>query len=255
MTEIKENTSTKSHASTALPALARKHRWEVRKLSRDINVTETKSIPEETSHVVKTAKRSADDAFSSAPSGGTKDDGYKRNTQVRYNPDVPMTEEQLASWRREQRRIRNRDSAALSRQRTREQISELENQVDDWKKKYEQLEREYRILNEFLKSNGVGIAAPPDAPRTDISPTCPRPDSWCETVGNGGAPKNLVSPVTSPALSAKTPCIPIDLNDVPDVPTLLSRSIEDQSEEETKRDMEVQQQQKQHLTEMISRPA
>jgi chromosome segregation ATPase len=47
-----------------------------------------------------------------------------------------MSKEQLAAWRREARRVRNRESAAASRQRIRSRISELEDEVGEWKSKY-----------------------------------------------------------------------------------------------------------------------
>lgn len=60
-----------------------------------------------------------------------------KKTQVRYDPAIPMDKEQLAAWRREARRVRNRESAAASRQKIRGRISELEDEVHDWKSKYE----------------------------------------------------------------------------------------------------------------------
>lgn len=57
--------------------------------------------------------------------------------QARYEPGVPMTREQLAIWRKEARRVRNRESAAASRQKTRERIEELEGQIEDIMAKYE----------------------------------------------------------------------------------------------------------------------
>jgi len=60
----------------------------------------------------------------------------KKKPQMRYDPSVPMTKEAAAVWRREQRRKRNRDSAAASRQRQRNRISELEEEVVEWKVKY-----------------------------------------------------------------------------------------------------------------------
>mmetsp|Transcript_4902 Transcript_4902/g.7433 ORF Transcript_4902/g.7433 Transcript_4902/m.7433 type:complete len:192 (-) Transcript_4902:223-798(-) len=65
-----------------------------------------------------------------------------KKTQIRYDPDVPMSKEQLAAWRREARRVRNRESAAASRQRIRDRINELEDEVGEWKTKYrEAMER------------------------------------------------------------------------------------------------------------------
>ena len=57
---------------------------------------------------------------------------------MRYDPDVPMSKEEAAAWRKEQRRKRNRESAAASRQRQRDRISELEQEVSEWKMKYEE---------------------------------------------------------------------------------------------------------------------
>jgi hypothetical protein len=56
-----------------------------------------------------------------------------KKPQMKYDPEVPMTKEQAAVWRREQRRKRNRESAAMSRQRQRDRIADLEIVVDEWK--------------------------------------------------------------------------------------------------------------------------
>jgi len=68
----------------------------------------------------------------------TQKECTKKKTQMRYDPSVPMTKEAAAVWRREQRRKRNRDSAAASRQRQRNRISELEEEVAEWKVKYDE---------------------------------------------------------------------------------------------------------------------
>ena len=60
--------------------------------------------------------------------------GKSMNT---YEPDVEMTKEQLTAWRREARRVRNRESAAASRMKTKNRITELEEEVNDYKSKYE----------------------------------------------------------------------------------------------------------------------
>mmetsp|Transcript_18519 Transcript_18519/g.25673 ORF Transcript_18519/g.25673 Transcript_18519/m.25673 type:complete len:192 (+) Transcript_18519:88-663(+) len=79
---------------------------------------------------------------SSAPAGSKIVVQNGKKTQIRYDPDVPMSKEQLAAWRREARRVRNRESAAASRQRIRDRIGELEDEVGEWKAKYrEAMER------------------------------------------------------------------------------------------------------------------
>ncbi len=72
----------------------------------------------------------------------TKKDGGNeggKKTQIQYNPDVPMTKEQLTAWRREMRRVRNRESAAASRRKVRDRIQELEEEVKCWKDRYEEV--------------------------------------------------------------------------------------------------------------------
>jgi hypothetical protein len=69
----------------------------------------------------------------------TSGDKAKTKYQNRYVPDVPMTKEQEAEWRREARRKRNRESAAASRNKVRGRIAELEEEVNCWKKRYSML--------------------------------------------------------------------------------------------------------------------
>jgi hypothetical protein len=47
-----------------------------------------------------------------------------------------MNREELKAWRKEARRVRNRESAAASRKRTRDRIEELEGQVQVLEDKY-----------------------------------------------------------------------------------------------------------------------
>nr|BAK53450.1 bZIP transcription factor [Phaeodactylum tricornutum] len=77
---------------------------------------------------------------SSPPTKKSKEDpgDNSKKTQIRYDPDVPMPKDQLAAWRREARRVRNRESAAASRAKIRCRITELETEVSGWKDKYTQ---------------------------------------------------------------------------------------------------------------------
>lgn len=56
--------------------------------------------------------------------------------QARYEPGVPMTRDELAAWRKEARRVRNRESAAASRAKTRDRITQLEDALQDLQNKY-----------------------------------------------------------------------------------------------------------------------
>mmetsp|Transcript_17261 Transcript_17261/g.37780 ORF Transcript_17261/g.37780 Transcript_17261/m.37780 type:complete len:244 (+) Transcript_17261:166-897(+) len=77
-----------------------------------------------------------------------------KKTQIRYDPDVPMNKDQLAAWRREARRVRNRESAAASRQRIRNRISELEDEVGEWKAKYSGALQRLEALEQHITANG-----------------------------------------------------------------------------------------------------
>lgn len=82
--------------------------------------------------------------------------GSKKKTQIRYDPDVPMSKEQLAAWRREARRVRNRESAAASRQRIRNRISELEDEVGEWKDKYAAAMQRLQVLQRSVAADAPG---------------------------------------------------------------------------------------------------
>ena len=66
--------------------------------------------------------------------------------QNRYEPEVQMSKEEEAEWRREARRQRNRESAANSRNKVRNRIHELEKEVEDWKEKYASLLKRIDLL-------------------------------------------------------------------------------------------------------------
>jgi len=57
--------------------------------------------------------------------------------QARYVPAVNMSKDELCMWRKEARRVRNRESAAASRQKTQTRIAELEEVVGCITNKYE----------------------------------------------------------------------------------------------------------------------
>lgn len=101
-----------------------------------------------------------DDTDSSEPKKRKADDAPhhnkgKKKTQIRYDPSVPMSKDQLAAWRREARRVRNRESAAASRQRIRSRINELEDELDDWKDKYAKAMERLQALEQSKKSESV----------------------------------------------------------------------------------------------------
>lgn len=145
---------------------ARKRRREILASQRQALEAATTSIAKiadfEDGHVVKKIRR-VSDLSESAPAAvdsdasvstvtttrkTTKKTIAKKKPQMKYDPDVPMSKEDAAAWRREQRRKRNRESAALSRQRQRDRIGDLEVEVDQWKTKVESIMERIKKLEE-----------------------------------------------------------------------------------------------------------
>lgn len=87
--------------------------------------------------------------------------GIKKH--ARYVPGVPMTKAELSAWRKEARRVRNRESAAASRMKTRSRIEELEGEVDRLQAKY--LQALHRIAD---LENNVCDSFTPDTLRQDM---------------------------------------------------------------------------------------
>lgn len=79
----------------------------------------------------------------------------KKKAQIRYDPSVPMNKDQLAAWRREARRVRNRESAAASRQRIRSRINELEDELDEMKNKYAKAMERLQALEKSKNSEDI----------------------------------------------------------------------------------------------------
>lgn len=105
-------------------------------------------------------KRKVDDAAAAAAAKAkAASEEATKKTQIRYDPEVPMDKEQLANWRREARRVRNRESAAASRQRIRTRINELEDEVGQWKTKYQQAMERLAALQQSIKADDDDDAA------------------------------------------------------------------------------------------------
>lgn len=128
---------------TTDPAEARKRRKAIITSQRDEGDNDADAETDSS----EPKKRKADDA--------PHHNKGKKKTQVRYDPSIPMNKDQLAAWRREARRVRNRESAAASRQRIRSRINELEDELDDWKDKYEKAMEQLQSLEQSKQSESV----------------------------------------------------------------------------------------------------
>lgn len=84
----------------------------------------------------------------------------KSKYQNHYAPVIPLTPEEEAEWRREARRKRNRDSAAASRQKVRSKIQCLEQEVQEWKSKYDALFQKMTAMEHMFKSTMSSFSDP-----------------------------------------------------------------------------------------------
>ena len=94
-----------------------------------------------------------------------------KKPQMRYDPDVPMSKEEAAAWRKEQRRKRNRESAAASRQRQRDRITELEQEVSEWKSKYEEALARIEKLEQLREASMVGCSTNTVCSTSEVQPS------------------------------------------------------------------------------------
>ncbi|GAX26498.1 hypothetical protein FisN_23Lh023 [Fistulifera solaris] len=129
--------STPLDTDTLAPTAVRKRRIEMRQLQRfesedDLKASNSKRVRYDDS--LSSSSSTSGDEESSSSAGNVSIRGYKKH--ARYVPEVPMTKAELSAWRKEARRVRNRESAAASRQKTRSRIEELEGQVDKLQEKY-----------------------------------------------------------------------------------------------------------------------
>ena len=131
----------------------------------------------------------------------------KKKPQMKYDPDVPMTKEEAAVWRREQRRKRNRESAALSRQRQRDRIGDLEVEVDEWKTKVENIMERIKKLEEEsgIDSRTLVPEPLPRPPKQERHQDIPEQSLEFEVIDNDtdtNQSSKFVSPPTSPGHSS-----------------------------------------------------
>lgn len=138
-------------------SVARKRRIEARSIQRSGTDEETQSSTKRVRYD-SASSLSGDDESSTA---NTYVRGFKKH--ARYVPEVPMTKAELSAWRKEARRVRNRESAAASRLKTRSRIEELESEVDNLQDKYRQALQRIADLEK-----GVRDSFTPDKLRQDM---------------------------------------------------------------------------------------
>lgn len=134
--------SPETTTTTTVGTVARKRRRQIIQSQRSKANEDEPSASKKSRVELITSPNGTPDSLTVAPSKTetkkTTTKSKAKKPQMRYDPDVPMTKEEAAAWRKEQRRKRNRESAAASRQRQRDRITELEEEVSEWKLKYEE---------------------------------------------------------------------------------------------------------------------
>jgi hypothetical protein len=126
------------------PALARKRRMELRRTvlqggnDADGVGFKRQKLPDFGSDDDDNVSAVSATTSSSTVTSGTRKTPSLRGIkkQARYEPGVPMSRGELTEWRKEARRVRNRESAAASRAKTRERIEELEGELAFLRSKY-----------------------------------------------------------------------------------------------------------------------
>lgn len=68
----------------------------------------------------------------------------------RYDPGVKLSKDELKAWRKEARRVRNRESAAASRKKNRESIHKLESEVADMKRMHDEMKKKYDSALKYI---------------------------------------------------------------------------------------------------------
>jgi hypothetical protein len=151
--------------------------------------------------------------------------------QNHYAPKASMSREELAAWRKEQRRERNRQSAADSRNKTKMKIEQLEGEVnmykslcDDMKIKMEQMEEQIRFLAAKVEQN-VGercFRASSSVEQPTITPSGSYPSSPSSSTASQAshpvAPlSNYQLPFFPPLLSSPADCAPIQVTSQSDI--------------------------------------
>jgi bZIP transcription factor len=178
------------------PAVARQRRVQLR---------QKRSRPDDSQNAVP-------DICDSLSDSGSSTECKQVRKQARYEPKAgtSLTKSELSVWRREARRVRNRESAAASRQKTRERIDELEGEVSSLQNKYN-MALQYLLQRERV--DGTALCFVPDAIKQDLqksrtenitlfptespSLTTSSRDTWIEGISN------TVSPPLSPVLSSR----------------------------------------------------
>lgn len=152
-------------------------------MSNDSNASSSSKRP----CLVSSSSDSSDSSDSETTA--SRSNNNKTTQQARYTPPnkAEMTKAELAAWRKEARRVRNRESAAASRRKTRERIEELEETVSTLR---DELQQALATIERMKKE----------------SPQRTMEDTTAATEDNNKSPitiKTVISPASSPLRSPR----------------------------------------------------
>lgn len=122
-----------------------------RKVSLDTEHQYEEAVPDTVPNTVSSPEVVIDRSSTSKAEANAK-----HSKQKTYLPSSvkSMTKEEISAWRKEARRVRNRQSAAASREKVRSRITELESEIAGWKMKYETVMSRIQELEDKLRSEG-----------------------------------------------------------------------------------------------------
>jgi len=136
--------------------------------------------------------------------------GKPQNFYAPPNPNQ-MTKEELAAWRKEERKKRNRESAAASRNKIKGRITELESELSEWKQKYTDMEDKMRAMEQHIQL----LTQLNGSPSSNQGQAVPLPTA----ISHPNSPQ--ISPVPSTVTSfALPPPAPSSSHTIPNVPNL-----------------------------------
>lgn len=130
--------------------------------------------------------------------------------QNRYAPPdfSKISPEEISEWRKEQRRERNRESAAASRNKNRAKLDELEGEVNHWKSKYYEMEHKMRYMEHQIQVLTRMCHQPPSnnqailPPQTVVSHPNSPSSSCCSSLS---LPSSIILPAVPNAITSLAP--------------------------------------------------
>lgn len=77
----------------------------------------------------------------------------------RYKAPEHLTEEEKKAWKKEQRKIRNKEAAKISRERKKQQSEDAKKEAEDWKQKYFVLKNRKEVLEKGELDNAMDASS------------------------------------------------------------------------------------------------